>query len=103
VTAPGVRIVSTRTLSPIGLTGIQDPLLIEPQYLPWYTALNGTSMAAPHVAGIAALMLDANPDLDLLRLKTILQQTATPLPYATWEAGAGYVDAFAAVSRAVKG
>jgi serine protease AprX len=103
VTAPGVRIVSTRTLSPIGLTGVQDPLLIEPQYLPYYTALNGTSMAAPHVAGIAALMLDANPALDLLRLKTILQQTATPLPYASWEAGSGYVDAFAAVSRAAKG
>ena len=66
---------------------------LEPAYLPYYTTLSGTSMAAPHVAGIVALLLDANPALTPLQIKAILQPTATPIPYATWEAGAGYVNA----------
>jgi serine protease AprX len=59
-------------------------------------------MAAPHVAGIVALLLDANPTLTPLRIKELLQATATPMPYATWEVGAGYVNAYAAVTRAFK-
>ena len=76
---------------------------LEPAYLPYYTTLSGTSMAAPHVAGVVALMLDANPALTPLQLKSMLQATATPMPaYAAWEAGAGYVDAYAAVKRAFR-
>ena len=38
-----------------------------------------------------------------LQVKDILQRTATPLPsYATWEVGAGYLDAYAAVTQAFK-
>ena len=75
---------------------------LEPEYLPYYTTLSGTSMAAPHVAGVVALMLDANPALTPLQIKTMLQATATPMPYAAWEVGAGYVDAYAAVKRAFR-
>jgi serine protease AprX len=104
LTAPGVLIASARAVSPIGLTGTDDDVfLLEPQYWPFYTHLSGTSMAAPHIAGVAALMLDANPSLTPLQVKDILQRTATPMPYATWEAGAGYVDAHAAVSRSFTG
>jgi serine protease AprX len=103
LTAPGVLIVSTRTISPIGVIGTDDDLArIPPQYLPYYTTLSGTSMAAPHVAGVVALMLDANPALAPLQVKSILQKTATPMPNAVWEAGAGYVDAYGAVSRAFR-
>jgi serine protease AprX len=103
LTAPGVLIVSTRTLSPIGVIGTDDDLMkIPPQYLPYYTTLSGTSMAAPHVAGVVGLILDANPALAPLEVKNILQKTATPIPYADWEAGAGYVDAYAAVKRAFR-
>jgi serine protease AprX len=104
VTAPGVLVVSTRALSPIGVLGTPDDILggVAPQHLPYYTTLSGTSMAAPHVAGIVALLLDANPALTPLQVKEILQATATPLPYAAWEAGAGYVDAYAAVKRAFR-
>jgi serine protease AprX len=100
LTAPGVLIASARAPSPIGALGTPDDVeLLEPQYWPYYTHLNGTSMAAPHITGVVALMLDANPSLSPLQVKEILQATATPMPHATWEVGAGYVDAHAAVSR----
>jgi len=105
LTAPGVLIVSTRTASPIGVIGTDDDLrqIEDPAHLPYYTTLSGTSMAAPHVAGTVALMLDANPALTPLQVKDIVQRTASSLPYATWEAGAGFVDAYAAVAQAFKG
>lgn len=60
-------------------------------------------MATPHVAGIAALMLDANPSLTPAQVKHILQDTATEMPgMEPWQVGAGYVNAFAAVERAFK-
>ncbi|HEX6290872.1 MAG TPA: S8 family serine peptidase [Herpetosiphonaceae bacterium] len=104
LTAPGAMIISTRAASPIGVIGTPDDLkLIEPAYLPFYTTLSGTSMAAPHVAGVVALMLDANPRLSPAQIKQILQETATPMSgYATWEVGSGYVNAYAAVERAFK-
>ncbi|WP_272436467.1 S-layer homology domain-containing protein [Terrihalobacillus insolitus] len=58
-------------------------------------------MAAPHVAGIIALMLDADPTLSPLEVKKLLQQTATNIPgREAWEVGAGYVNAYAAVDAA---
>ena len=103
VVATGVDIVSTRTF-----TGALPPLeaqhdaeTLDPAHVPFYTHMSGTSMATPHVAGIVALMLEANPDLDPLEVKDILQRTATNMSSRlSWEAGAGHVNAYAALAEA---
>ncbi|MCU7553666.1 S8 family serine peptidase [Alteromonas sp. ASW11-19] len=106
VTAPGVDVISARasTSSLGGLSAQDDAEMIEPAQLPYYTISSGTSMAAPHVSGIVALMLEANPNLQWQDVKRILQQTATPMAELdAWEAGAGYVNAHAAVNAVVNG
>jgi subtilisin family serine protease len=40
----------------------------------------GTSFASPHVAGVAALMLQKNPGLTAAQIEEILENTALPLP-----------------------
>lgn len=99
VTAPGVDIISTRVIAPLSaLAAEKDLELIEPAYLPYYTSMSGTSMATPHVAGIVALMLEANPLLSPTEVKDILQRTATNMPgRESWEVGAEYVNAYAAL------
>ena len=59
-----------------------------------YQLESGTSMAAPMVSGVAALMASANPRLDGVQLRALLLQNAThsQLPVA-----AGYVDALRSV------
>jgi subtilisin family serine protease len=62
-----------------------------------YVSASGTSMAAPMVAGVAALMASANPRLGAAELRGLLLQNATrtELPVA-----AGYVDAHRSVLAA---
>src|SRR6266498_266055 len=45
-----------------------------------YNFVAGTSFASPHVAGIAALMLQKNPGLTAAQIEEILENTAFPLP-----------------------
>ena len=44
-----------------------------------YASYNGTSMAAPHVAGVVALMLGANPNLTHAQVRSILTSSAVRL------------------------
>jgi Subtilase family len=108
VTAPGVDIKSARlrgagltnTLGTVPVVG-NDLTTIPPAYLPYYTTSQGTSFACPHVSGVVALMLEANPLLTPDDVVTILRQTANPMPFDERVVGAGYVDAHNAVRAAM--
>jgi subtilisin family serine protease len=76
-------------------------------YTVWF---NGTSAACPHVAGVAALVLSANPNLTQAEVRAIIESTCTKLPgysyslnsnhpNGTWnnQVGHGLVNAYAAV------
>ena len=67
-----------------------------------YGRMSGTSMAAPHVSGTVALMLEANPNLTPAQVKAILRQTANLTNNLNGDARAGHgiIDAFAAVQLA---
>jgi len=58
----------------------------------------GTSMAAPHVTGVLALLLQKNPTLDAQQLKTALTNTAIDKGTVGWDKfwGWGQMDALAA-------
>jgi serine protease AprX len=75
--------------------------VIEPAYLPFYTRISGTSMATPHAAGVVALVMEANPSLNIDEVKQLIKESATNMPgYEAWEVGAGYINARAAVAAA---
>jgi subtilisin family serine protease len=70
----------------------------------------GTSASAPQAAGVAALMLSANPNLDWMALATLMRDTANPIQpgAAGYDAtghsiyyGHGRLDAQAAVAAAI--
>ncbi|MFC4856824.1 S8 family peptidase [Actinophytocola glycyrrhizae] len=92
ITAPGVDIVAARAAG----SNLGEPVG------DGYTSLSGTSMAAPHVAGAAAILAARYPDWDAERLKATLMSSARPNPdLALSEQGAGRVDVAAAVSSTV--
>ena len=62
-----------------------------PLELGGYAILSGTSMAAPHVAGAAALLLEAHPNTPSQAVRGILQNSAVPRPW--WGIpGLGFLD-----------
>lgn len=67
-----------------------------------YAALTGTSMAAPHIAGVLALEFAANPNLTANEAVSVLYATAHDLGDEGWDEGYGYgeVDAWRAVTTA---
>ncbi|SEA07672.1 S8 family peptidase [Alkalimonas amylolytica] len=66
-----------------------------------YGYYQGTSMAAPHVAGVAALIKQAKPNATPDEIANLLKATARPFPANCNNCGTGIVNAFAAVSMAM--
>jgi serine protease AprX len=104
ITAPGANIVSARASTGTTMNVLNVPsdaldCSIPTTFVPYYTCMSGTSMAAPHVTGTIALMQEAargklTPD----QVYRAITRTARSMPlYGEWEAGSGYLDAYAAV------
>ncbi|HEX9696084.1 MAG TPA: S8 family serine peptidase [Actinomycetota bacterium] len=109
VSAPGTSITSTGAK-----TGLYLPTGLHVTYEPYYTVASGTSMAAPHVAGIVAMLLQADPSLTPAKIEDLLEDTANQFPTpggyvadpgnptngTNFGAGHGLADAIAAIHAA---
>lgn len=83
LTAPGVGILAARSQQSGGEG--------------WYVSMDGTSMATPHVAGAAAILKGAHPDLTGEQLKSALVSSAADIDAPAYEVGTGRVDVPAAL------
>ncbi|MFJ1958950.1 S8 family peptidase [Streptomyces microflavus] len=69
-----------------------------------YSAYQGTSMAAPHIAGLAALMNEAKPELTPAQISTAIRENARTLPGScSGGCGAGLADASATIAAITGG
>lgn len=111
LSAPGEAITSScRPYLPVCATGLDlrnGPGLLD---LGTFNTISGTSMAAPHVAGIVAQLFQAHPSATPAEIEAALKATAHRFtdgaPYETvdgyassFDKGAGLVDVVAAVQR----
>jgi serine protease AprX len=95
-------IIAARSKTNLAENGLDADLEIPTNYLPNYTQISGTSMAAPHLSGIVANILEANKNLTPDEVRDVLVRTATPLAtYDEFEAGAGLANVHAAVDLAM--
>ncbi|MFG2654499.1 S8 family serine peptidase [Streptomyces sp. NPDC048425] len=66
-----------------------------------YQSMSGTSMATPHVAGGAALLLQQHPELTPARLKALLTASATDTDAPVLDQGSGPLDVARAITQPV--
>lgn len=101
VVAPGYQVFSTLP------EYINNPSVDINDYSVAYGRMSGTSMATPHVAGIAALILQTNPDFSPEDVKAALMNTSDRIyteegeSYSVNEIGAGRVNPYEAVHETV--
>ena len=88
VVAPGEKVLSSDL-----------PYEPFPGWTVWYGPHSGTSMAAPHVAGSAALILSENPHLTNAEVRAVIEHTAVDIsaPGIDLCSGAGRIDAYPSV------
>ncbi|MGW6565153.1 S8 family serine peptidase [Streptomyces sp. NPDC054975] len=87
LSAPGVGILAARSQLAPG-SGL-------------YASMSGTSMATPHIAGVAALLAEKHPDWTGEQLKNALMSSSKTLTDSSYALGAGRVDVAAAISANV--
>ena len=111
ITAPGTggptaagytsAVVAARSRVNPAANGLDADTEIPAAFVANYTQISGTSMAAPHVAGVVANILQANPSLLPDEVRSVMERTATPMAaYDEFEVGAGMANVHAAVDLA---
>ena len=78
----------------VAAPGVQ---ILEPAPDGTYQVTTGTSVAAAHVSGVAALLLARNPNLKPAEVREILIKSAREIPGKKTDVGAGVIDALRAV------
>lgn len=91
IAGPGVGIAAARAAGTDLGSPVDD----------FYTRVSGTSMATPHVAGVAAMLAQQHPDWPGEQLKDVLTSTAQPADYTVYLQGSGRVDAARATTQPV--
>lgn len=88
---------SNRGLDPVGgQVDVAGPGVLVHSSWPMptrYRTISGTSMATPHVAGVGALLAEANPDVSAGELLAILTRSARRLPLPSTDVGSGLAQA----------
>jgi len=100
ITAPGEAILSAASFDLTIGVGVQaENIHVSGELI----KQQGTSMAAPHVAGVIGLMLERNPGLNVADVRSILANSARPVgtPNVVW--GNGKIDAAGAVASVITG
>ena len=95
VVADGSHVVSL--LAPGSLLSTQHPTNIQAPAAPTYFKMGGTSMAAPQVVGMAALMLQRFPHLTPGQIKKVLKGTSEPFGTTAYSNKLGTPGGFADV------
>ncbi|MDA3932879.1 MAG: S8 family serine peptidase [Gammaproteobacteria bacterium] len=94
-------VIAPRARTNTASNGLTSDAQIPLAFIANYTQISGTSMASPHLAGIIANVLEADPTLAPEQVKNVLERTATALaPYDQFEVGAGLANVHAAVDLA---
>jgi serine protease AprX len=97
IVAPGRKIVAPLSSNSSTLAAQFPDRIVDSRYI----RLSGTSMAAPVVAGVVALLLERFPSLTPNQVKWLLTQTMKP--YAGQVGSAGLIDPVALFARAAQG
>lgn len=67
-----------------------SPFVVRPVFDQWFeVGYQGTSMAAPHVAGVAAMLMSQMPGLGPANVERLLKQTARPCSTSSCSVGVG--------------
>jgi len=90
VVAPGVNICAAEWDSWLSDSRCLDD---------YHIAISGTSMATPHVAGVAALVKQAHSNWSASEIKAVIKNTGNDIGSSVLDRGNGRIDAFNAVSQ----
>lgn len=100
-------IAGSSSRGPSDCNGARKPNVCAPGTAIWsvradsgYTSMSGTSMSAPHVSGLVALLRQKNPDATVDQVKTAILNTAADFGYALPDNtyGWGIIDCMAALN-----